>query len=103
MQEYLIRAKYYTILLQKMDAMILRSLFRMASIISLKQKNLTVTLENVFSDAGLITCGVPQGSISGPLLFLIYIYIIDLPQALHKTGSHLYAHDTCIFSPSLED
>ena len=75
MQEYLIRAKYYTILLQKMDAMILRSLFRMASIISLKQKNLTVTLENVFSDAGLITCGVPQGSISGPLLFLIYIYI----------------------------
>ena len=54
-----------------------------------------MTLENVFSDAGLINCGVPQGSILGPLLFLIYIN--DLPQALNETGSYLYADDTCIF------
>ena len=66
----------------------------MVSIISLKQK-VFVTLENVFSDAGLINCGVPQGSILGPLLFLIYIN--DLPQTLNETGSYLYAYDTCIF------
>ena len=54
-----------------------------------------VSLENIFSDAGLLKCGVPQGSILGPLLFLIYIN--DLPQSLNETGSYLYADDTCIF------
>ena len=66
----------------------------MVSIISLKQK-FNVTLENVFSDAGLISCGVPQGSVLGPLLLLIYIN--DLPQTLNETGSYLYADDTRIF------
>ena len=67
----------------------------MVSIISLKQK-VFVTLENVFSDAGLINCGVPQGSILRPSLFLIYIN--DLPRALDKTGSYLYSDNTYIFN-----
>ena len=29
---------------------------------NLSNRKLFVTLENVFSDAGLIICGVPQGS-----------------------------------------
>ena len=61
----------------------------------LSNRKFFVTLENFFSDAGLINCGVPQGSILGPLLFLIYIN--DLPQALNETESCLYADDTCIF------
>ena len=50
-------------------------------------------MENANSDKASITCGVPQASILGPLLFLIYIN--DMPQAV-DSELLIYADDTCL-------
>ena len=59
----------------------------------LSNRKFTVNLENSFSKVSNISCGVPQGSILGPLLFLIYIN--DMPMAV-KCNLFLYAHDVCL-------
>lgn len=39
----------------------------------LKGRKQTVSVDNILSDYMPVTCGVPQGSILGPLLFLCYV------------------------------
>ena len=53
-----------------------------------------VHLENYYSDSSTITCGVPQGSTLGPLLFLIYMN--DMPQAVNS-NLVLYADGSALF------
>ena len=52
-----------------------------------------VNLGNTFSQPAFVSSGVPQRSIIGPLLFLIYIN--DMWQAV-KCNLFLYADDICL-------
>ena len=61
----------------------------------LLNRKFLVCIDNAFSEAGALTCGMRQGSILGPLLFLLYVN--DLPQSLSDAGSYLCVDDTCIF------
>ena len=54
----------------------------------------TVVLENEKSDTVPVTSGVPQGSLLGPILFLIYIN--DLPDRT-RSKVRLFADDMAIY------
>ena len=53
-----------------------------------------VLFNNITSTRECINCGVPQGSILGPLLFLIYVN--DMPNICRKLLFMLFADDTSI-------
>ena len=57
----------------------------------LSKRMFSVHVEKIFSGKALISCGVPQGSILGQLLFLLYVN--DMVQAVN-CDLLLYADDT---------
>lgn len=83
------------ILLQKLQAIGVTGNAHKIFASYLSSRSQIVKIGNSESSSQLITCGVPQGSILGPLLFLIYINSIsDIGLNGHLT---LYADDTCLF------
>ena len=62
-------------------------------------RSFLVKLGNNFTHPASVSCGVPQGSILGPPLFLIYVN--ELWQAV-KWDLFLYANDTCLACQHLD-
>ena len=52
------------------------------------------------SDEREVTCGVPQGSLLGPLLFTLFVN--DMPNNVQFCELALYADDTCLFTSSTD-
>ena len=59
----------------------------------LTNRNFKVKVNNYMSDLNPISCGVPQGSVLGPLLFLIFIGDIPLSNEKSISYSALFADD----------
>ena len=62
---------------------------------SISNRKQFVSVNGATSDHATITCGVPQGSVIGPLLFLLYIN--DLPNVSKLLSFYLFADDTNIY------
>ena len=64
----------------------------------LKDRKQKVTLNNIFSEFKKVKSGVPQGSILGPLLFVLFIN--DIGKKISPgTNICLYANETKIWRP----
>ena len=59
----------------------------------LENRYFKVNVEDSYSEQAKLVCGVPQGSILGPLIFLIYAN--DMSQAV-DCDLYLYADDSCL-------
>ena len=57
-----------------------------------------VKIDSTKSSYKNITCGIPQGSTLGPLLFLLYVN--DLPNCVDKLSVRSFADDTNLFCSS---
>ncbi len=57
-----------------------------------------VFLDGVSSDSVNVTCGVPQGSVLGPILFNIYTQPLGELTRKHGLNYHFYADDTQLYT-----
>ena len=63
----------------------------------LTDRQQAIKIGNCFSDMLPTSCGVPQGSVLGPLLFTLYTTPLSSVIQGHNLDHHLYADDTQIY------
>ncbi len=59
----------------------------------LSDRKFKVSIGDSLSESGEILCSIPQGSVLGPILFLVYINDIPLADSKHVSYPSLFADD----------